>query len=256
DGIGSGLECEQWRVGKPALLGTLMPTTNIRHASLVRLQRGLTLIDTLIGLALGLFVISNGLLLLASHLNENRLLVLEARLMQDLRTATGAITRDLRRAGYWGEAGAALNADSAPRINPYQTLSIAANVADGLRLRYSRDLSENHVVDGNEEFGFRLRNNAIDTLLGGSWQTLTDPATVRVTSLRLTPTISEVEQPALCAVACPPAASGASICPPRVQMRHVLVEISGESPADPSIRRTLQASARVRNDALVGACPS
>ncbi len=236
----------------------MMQTTDLGHQSPPKatLQRGLTLIDMMIGLALGLFVISNGLLLLASHLNENRLLVLEARLMQDLRTAAGAITRDLRRAGYWGEANAALKAHGATRSNPYQTITLAAAVTDGLRLRYSRDLSENHVVDGNEEFGFRLRNNAIDTLLGGGWQTLTDPATIRVTSLQMKPTASEIEQVALCETPCPPAGPGASICPPRIQVRHFVIEISGESPIDPTIRRTLQASARVRNDAMVGACPS
>ena len=232
-----------------------MPTTNFRRRAPTTRQRGLTLVDTLLGLALGLFVISNGLLLLASHLNENRLLVLEARLMQDLRAAASAITRDLRRAGYWGEASAALKADDAPRSNPYQTLTISPNASDGLRLHYSRDVTENHVVDGNEAFGFRLRNNAIDTLLGGSWQTLTDPATVRVTALSIIPTISEVEQAAPCATPCPPAGPGASTCPPRVQVRYVLVEISGEAPVDSNMRRTVQASARVRNDAMVGACP-
>ncbi len=228
---------------------------SFRPQSPPRHQRGLTLVDTLIGLALGLFVISNGLLLLASHLNENRLLVLEARLMQDLRAAAGAITRDLRRAGYWGDASAALAPAGPPRSNPYQAITLAPAITDGLRLRYSRDPNENHVVDGNEEFGFRLRNNAVDTLLGGSWQSLTDPATIRVTALQITPIASEVEQAALCGTACPPAGAAAASCPPKIQVRHYLVEISGESPIDPSIRRSLQASARVRNDAMVGACP-
>lgn len=218
-------------------------------------QRGLTLIDTLIGLALGLFVISNGLLLLASHLNDHRMLVLEARLTQDLRTAAAAIARDLRRAGYWGDATAAFQADADGRDNPYQAVTIAAAITDGLRLQYSRDAAENGAVDANEAFGFRLRNGSIDTLLGGSWQTLTDPATVRVTALRLTPTTREVTATALCDKPCPPAAPGSAVCPPQVQVRQVQVELSGESPADPAIRRTLQASARIRNDALVGACP-
>ncbi len=219
-----------------------------------RWQSGLSLIDMLIGLVLGLFVISNGLLLLASHLNENRILVAEARLMQDLRVAANTITRDLRRAGYWGNATAALRPDGAAG-NPYQEISPPATPTDALRLRFSRDASENNVVDANEEFGFRLRNSGVDTLLGGSWQALTDPATIRITSLRLTPTISEIEQPALCSRPCPPAGVGTELCPPRVQVRHFAVEISGESPLDPGIRRSVTAGARVRNDAMVGACP-
>ncbi len=218
--------------------------------------QGFSLVELLIGLALGLFVISNGLLLLASHLAENRNLVLEARLMQDLRAAATAIARDLRRAGHWGDAGAALwHEGMALRSNPYQEISLVAETPPTLRLRYSRDTSENNLVDGNEEFGFRLRNQAIDTMLGGSWQTLTDPATVRVTALRLTSVSNDVEQSELCEKACPPGGPGIDVCPPRLQIRRISIDISGESPVDPKIKRSLQASARVRNDAVIGACP-
>lgn len=219
--------------------------------------RGFSLLELLIGLALGLFILSNGLLLLASHLNENRILILEARLMQDLRGAATSIARDLRRAGHWGDAGAALWREGAAlRSNPYQSISSVATTPDTVRLRYSRDARENNLVDGNEEFGFRLRNQTIDTMLGGSWQSLTDPATVRVTALRLTSISNDVVQPELCEKSCPPGGPGVAECPPRLQIRRFAIEISGESPVDPKIRRSIQTSARVRNDAMFGACPS
>ena len=42
------------------------------------------------------------------------------------------------------------------------------------------------IVDGNEQFGFRLRNGAIEPQLGeANWQALTDPATLIVTSLEV-----------------------------------------------------------------------
>ena len=69
-------------------------------------QRGLSLVELLVGLALGLLVVAGGAALLArQHLREHRALLLEARLMQDLRTAADLVARDLRRAGYWGDAG-------------------------------------------------------------------------------------------------------------------------------------------------------
>ena len=69
----------------------------------MRALRGLTLVELLVGLALALLVAAGGAALLTSQLREHRALVLESRLMQDLRTAADLIARDLRRAGHWGK---------------------------------------------------------------------------------------------------------------------------------------------------------
>src|SRR5688572_15814717 len=67
-------------------------------------QNGLSLVELLVGLALGLFVVAVAATLLAAQTPEQRRLAAEQRLMQDLRTATDVVTRDLRRAGHWGAA--------------------------------------------------------------------------------------------------------------------------------------------------------
>lgn len=221
--------------------------------------RGLSLVELLIGTALGLFIVATGLALLTSHLHENRSIVLEARLMQELRAASDAIARDLRRAGHWGEAGAGLwRGDTPARSNPYQALQPDRAASDAVRIHFSRDDTENHQLDANERFGFRLRNQGIDILLGeGNWQALTDPGTVLVTELRLTPHGSTVSLP--CDRACPPvdpAAAPATPCPPRLEVRLYSVELSGRSPTDARVQRSLQTSVRVRNDAVVGLCPA
>ena len=65
-----------------------------------RSQRGFTLVELLVGLALGLLVVAAGVLLLAQQLRATSApLLVEARLMQDLRTAADLVARDLRRAG-------------------------------------------------------------------------------------------------------------------------------------------------------------
>ena len=69
-------------------------------------QRGLSLIELMIGITVALFIAAAGGSLLVGQLREHRALALEARLTQDLRTAADLITRDLRRAGYWGNADA------------------------------------------------------------------------------------------------------------------------------------------------------
>lgn len=220
-----------------------------------RRSSGLTLVELLVGTALGLFIVSTGLALLTSHLHDHRSLVLEARLMQDLRAAGDAITRDLRRAGHWGGATTALwRPDTPVRANPYQAIAQTAGRSDTLQLSYSRDASENHALDDNEHFGVRLRNQGIDILLGdGNWQALTDPATVIVTALEIRPEVHDVQVP--CDLPCPPASPGGAPCPPRLQVRQVAVTLSGRSPVDPRVQRTLQTSVRVRNDAVSGRCP-
>lgn len=221
-----------------------------------RSARGISLVELLVALALGLFLLGQGLVLLTLHLMEHRDLTLQARLVQDLRSAALALARDLRRAGHWGNADDGLWRDDAPaRSNPYRALAPEGAASDSARLHYSRDAVENDRVDTNEAFGYRLRNQAVDVLLGGSWQTLTDPASVRVTGLRVTPETSELEQPGLCDRPCPASAPAAAACPPRVRVSHLTIEITGMSPADASVQRTLRTSARVRNDAVIGACP-
>lgn len=67
---------------------------------------GFTLVELLVGLALGLLVLAAALTLLAQQTHEQRALLVEARLMQDLRSAADLVARDLRRAGHWADSGA------------------------------------------------------------------------------------------------------------------------------------------------------
>lgn len=219
-------------------------------------SRGFSLVELLIAMALGLFLVGQGLAMLGTHLLESRHVTLQARLVQDLRSAALALARDLRRAGHWGDAEAGMYQDDTPaRANPYQALAPGSAASDAARMHYSRDETENHRIDANEAFGYRLRNRGIDVLLGGSWQTITDAGSVRVTALQVTPDISETELPGLCERPCPDPAPDASTCPPRIRVTRLDIEISGESPALTGVSRTLRTSARVRNDAVIGACP-
>lgn len=220
-------------------------------------QAGLSLVELLIGLGLSLFMLSSGIALLTSHLHENGALIIEARLMQDLRAASNAITRDLRRAGHWGDAGAGLwQLDAMARANPYQVLAAGAGPVEAISLSYSRDGVENHRLDANESFGFRLRNQGIDMLLGeGNWQPLTDPATVLVTQLQISSSLVELPSTLPCERPCPVSAPAGEVCPPRLQLRQYHLTLSGRSVLDARVERSLQTTVRVRNDALLGRCP-
>ena len=67
-------------------------------------QRGLSIVELLIGLAIGLFIVGGAIKLFVDNLTNNRRLLLETRVNQDLRAAADLIARDLRRAGYWRNA--------------------------------------------------------------------------------------------------------------------------------------------------------
>ena len=220
-------------------------------------QRGLSLVELLVGVAIALFIAATGATLLAGNLRENRNLLLEARLMQDLRTATDVISRDLRRAGYWGAATdgvwTAAVAASGVAANPYVALAPGAAASDAVSFRYSRDAVENNLVDGNEQFGFRLRNRVIEMLLGaGNWQALTDAGTLDITEFSVTPAVQQIDLRAYCTQPCP---AGSLTCPPRQQVRSLALVVTGRSTTDASVTRSLHSNVRLRNDAVSGACP-
>ncbi len=218
-------------------------------------QRGLSLVELLVGVAIALFIAATGATLLAGNLRENRNLLLEARLMQDLRTATDVISRDLRRAGYWGAATDGVWTAAAPGVatNPYVALAPSAAASDAVSFRYSRDAVENNLVDSNEQFGFRLRNRVIEMLLGvGNWQALTDAGTLDITEFSVTPAVQQIDLHGYCTQPCP---AGSLTCPPRQQVRSLAVVVTGRSTTDASVTRSLHSNVRLRNDAVSGACP-
>ena len=194
-------------------------------------------------LAVGLFVAAAGAALIAGNLRENRQLLLEARLMQDLRTAADMIARDLRRAGYWAarDGRRARRRRQRGRSPTRMSRSRPATPRPTpCSFRFSRDATENNTVDSNEQFGFRLRNGAIEMQLGaGNWQALTDAGTLTVTAFSVTPTVED-DRPA--APSAPgPAPPAARTCPPRQQVRSLaLVDQRPRRPATRGVTRSVR----------------
>jgi len=219
-----------------------------------RRLHGLTLIEMMIGIAIGLLIAAAAGSFLAGNLRHNRSLLLESRLMQDLRTAADIITRDLRRAGYWASAfeGVSIGGIAAVAANPYAAIAPSAAASDSASFSYSRDATENDHVDSQEQFGFRLKNGALEMQLGATnWQALTDAGTLVVTAFKVTPTVQTIDLGAACPSACP---AGSTACPPRLSVRSYAIEISGRSVWDAAVVRTVRSSVRLRADPVSGAC--
>lgn len=219
-------------------------------------QRGLSLVELMIGLAIGLFITAAGFSVLVGQWREHRSATAAMRLMQDLRSASDVITRDLRRAGHWADPTVAMSASAASGAiaNPYAAFAPAAAASDAARFAYSRDAVENQLLDGNEQFGLRLRNGVIELLLGaGNWQALTDAGTLQVTAFSVQPSTQTVSLLDHCARPCP---AGATACDARLELRSLLVSITARATDDASLVRQLGSQVRIRNDGVIGACPA
>ena len=164
-----------------------------------RRQRGLSIVELMVGVAIGLFVVAAATMLVSTNLSDNRRLMLETQVDQDLRASADIITRELRRAGHWAKARDGVwFADNvaAVRDNPYTLIGKADGTAfaDGdasstVLMSYSRsgdEADETGVIEAAEQLGFRLDNGVIQTRLGDAgWQALTDGNTLKVTEFTL-----------------------------------------------------------------------
>ena len=221
-------------------------------------QLGLSLVELMVAVAIGLIVIAAVFSFFSRHLRESRAVQVELRLMQDLRSASDLIARDLRRAGHWGNASAGVwqRDTEAALANPYAFVTVAAN---DIAFNFSRDEvaknDENNAVDTNENFGFRLRSGVVEFLLGnGNWQALSDANTVTVTSFTVTPSVQHVSLESMCTTACSAADSAAAICPPQQHIRSLDIALVGQAVSDAKVKRSVQNSVRLRNDAITGKC--
>ena len=222
-----------------------------------RSSSGLSIVELLIGMAIGLFILSGSLSLFATQITSSRRLGLETRFNQDLRATLDLMTRDLRRGAYWGNA---LAGTGIAQRNPYAAVILTPETdAHQILYSYTRDLSENSSLDSNEVFGFRLAGGAIQMCLGGSsassctnWQTLSNTDILIVSQFSIVPTETEIDVRAACAIPCTDTAE-APTCP-RIQVRHYTLTLTGRSTSDAALSRTLRSQVRVRNDALLGSC--
>lgn len=238
----------------------------MQPTSLRQSQRGLSIVEMLIGIAVGMFVLGGVLTVFVDYLNNNRRLVLETRINQDLRAAADLIARDLRRAGYWGNATGAVV--GTPAVSQYAEVSPTGTAASAtVTYSYSQGTEDNILVPATEDFGFSLNSGVLRYLQGGSWQPITDPNIMTVTAFTVTPRQRCVPLQQYCTGAssstCAACALDATTgCPtascatcPFLNVRSFAIALQGTSTTDASVVRNLQETVRVRNDQLLGSCP-
>ncbi len=206
-------------------------------------QRGLSLVEMMVGVTIGLFVVAAATVLVVAQLGENRRLLLETQVQQDLRGTADIVTRDLRRAGYnvnsLNNIWLADQPNQPPLENSWALLDLSDPSAPDYR--YTR-VSE-------QAFELSLDAGTIFRKIGlGTRQPLTDRNTLEVTAFSVAEAPGALMARTLaCANLCP---DGSQDCWPRFSVRDLLITIEGRAVSDAAVARRLQSRVRLRNDAV------
>jgi prepilin-type N-terminal cleavage/methylation domain-containing protein len=206
-------------------------------------QRGLSIIEMMVGITIGLIVVAAASTVMVSQLRENRRLLTDVQMQQDLRAAADIITRELRRSGAWAapQTGVWSPTQPAAELNPNQVITVGTSPT-GVAFVYARSTG-----DTNAQHGYRLGSNGvISTRLGSAYQELTDSRTMTVNSFTITPHEGEASK-IPCPKACP---DDSTDCWPTVTVREFDIAITATSASDTSVQRSIRSSVRVRNDWL------
>lgn len=221
----------------------------IKSAPARSAQRGLSLVELMVGIAVGLFVVAAAATLVTSQLVENRRLMLEVQVQQDLRATADIITRELRRAGSWpgvisSAVGSVWSPGTAAQVNTnFNGLSPASGVDDEVVYRSSR------TSGSNGPYTFVLDGGVIKTQLapGVPMQQLTDGTTLVVTQFAVT-AVAEPGVVAACTKLCDDGPPQTTNCWPSIAVRSFVVEITGHAATDASVVRSIRSVVRLRND--------
>ncbi len=203
-------------------------------------QKGLSIVELMVGMTVGLVISGMAGFYLIGLILENRNVVIETRLMQDMRAAMDVVTRDLRRAGYDQSAHLNVNQNTA---NPHLAITVTGS---GIEYSYSKDAVQ--TLAANESYGFKLEGGVLSLKAGDTgYQALTDENFTNISEFTITPTI--VQSPVVCA--------SVVASPPRINIRQYAIVMvannKGASTKDTYTRR-LETTVKVRNDWPTGSC--
>ena len=211
------------------------------------LQRGVSIVEMMIGIAVGMFVVMVITQFFVGQIVGNSDLLKTTRLNQELRTIMDLTVRDIRRDGYWANAISGVWYDGSPGVttNPLQSIVIGSTVnpattTSASSVKYSYDVNGNGTVEDSENFTIQLNNNAVELvqgILNPTTTTLSDTGTTTITALNFS------FAPAAVTVGCIVAGSN-----PVLTVRELTISLTGQLTSDPTVTRTMQETIRIRAD--------
>jgi type IV pilus assembly protein PilW len=234
----------------------------LNSSAIRRAQRGLSIIELMVGVAVGMFVVGGAIKLFVDHVVSNKRQLVETRVNQDMRAAADIVARDIRRAGYWENAASQITG-----VNPYAAAASLPSAAD-IRYAYARNADD--TLDNNEQVGFRrqvVSGIGILQMQDGlnNWQPITDPGTVDITGFSVTAAAPALTTdmsdlcPCLYKLTCTASdmtdPSRNPLGPRTATILSYQISLSGRSVSDANITRTINEHVRVRNAVISGGCP-
>lgn len=216
-----------------------------RHSITPHLRRGLSLVELMVGITVGLFVVAAAATVVAGQLGDNRRLLIETQIQQDLRASVDIISRQLRRAGATealdAQNGMASTAGTPGSKLSYTTITPAVGASSEVVFGYFLNANA-------DALSYKLDNESVKVLLpqGGGLQELTDRTSLKVTAFTITAknmTSAVMPCPRLCA-------GGGQACWPTVGTRSYLIDLTAQARSDPSVIRTIRSEVRLRNDVV------
>ena len=223
----------------------------------IKRQSGVTLIETLIGLALSMVVVSSMVALMSNSLGSATRIIQMTQLNDELRNTMSMLTRDMRRANYNANAYKCYaNSDCGTDGTTNQIGEVlidddpTVEIGNCMVYNLDRDQDGDGSSTGDGAGGFRLSNGAIEMWVGdaspaacgtahANWVAMTDIDFVNITEFELDKRNS-VEGSIT--------EEGGSTVSQR--SRQIKVTILGELILDPTITRTIEDTIRVRNDLI------
>ena len=204
----------------------------------------------MVGITIGLIVVAGATLLTATQLSENRRLLLETQVQQDLRAATDIITRELRRGGYQFAPPSLIWSPEDPTTQPvpnnYRGLVLNTG-GEVVSYRYFRPGTPS--VSNTYVFSYSLVNGTSRQRFdGGAPQDLTDRTSMLITdfTVQLQPVVTrQLACPQLCA-------DGTQNCWPTIKLTDAVVTITGQPANDTTgtLSRTMRSRVRMRNEGV------
>jgi type IV pilus assembly protein PilW len=180
----------------------------------VRRQLGVSLVELMIGMAIGLIMISGALAFFGTQVFASYRVLGSSKVQQQLNALMLVMVNDIRRAGYSSAANAenvAANAFSqvgSTAVEVHDDMDSDTNQVDGSGVPnatgscvvYAYDSDEDGVVDDTDLFGFRLNGDVVemrrqgdsagtmnscsdDDANPGDWDAVTDSASIAITGL-------------------------------------------------------------------------
>jgi type IV pilus assembly protein PilW len=218
-------------------------------------SHGLSIVELLVGIAVGLFVLAGATWVATNQVSDNRRLLLETQIQQDMRTAMDIIVRDIKRSGYSFKADQ-LPSVGAPALALGYSPAGALSATNALLYTYSAEANSGDngtanpadPADADDFKGFKLESGVIKVQLGkDNWQPLTDGDVVTVTQFSANPVEVKAWLPtATCSTTPCPSTTGCGNA--RVVTRVIELAMEGKAKHDDRIVRKLETKVRVRND--------